>query len=225
MKEPGLLFDLDGVLINSGNFHWLSWKRLMAEEGRFSMKYEQFLSTFGKRNDEIFKELAPHLSKEESLRLIDRKEELFRQEIEGRIELLEGVDAFLKEVIESDLPHIIASSTPRANLDFFLAKTALGHYFKKAISGTEVAHSKPAPDIFIEAAHRLKLSPKRCIVFEDSPAGLKAGAAAGAFVVALATTHASDQLDPYDMVVPSLGQLSLDYLLERWELTTTSSEQ
>lgn len=216
MKEPGLLFDLDGVLINSGHYHWRAWKRLMEESASFVMDYEGFLATFGKRNEEILAELASDVPMEERVLLGERKEELFREEIDQEIELLEGVDAFLEEVCARDLPRIIASSTSPENLEFFLSKSRLGRYFDAAVSGVEVARGKPAPDIFIEAARRLGIEPGHCIVFEDSPAGLQAGEAAGAFVVALATTHASDQLGPYDMVVASLGQLSLDHLLERF---------
>jgi len=222
MREPGLLFDLDGVLINSGQYHWRAWKRLMEEGAPLSMDYESFLATFGKRNEEILAQVAPEGDHTE---LAKRKEELFRAEIDGEIELLDGVEEFLQEVDRRGLPRIIASSTPPENLHFFLTGTPLGRYFDQAISGSEVSHGKPAPDLFLAAAARIEIEPSHCIVFEDSPAGLQAGAAAGSFVVALATTHASDQLDPYDMVVPSLAQVDFDVMVERWEATIANPEQ
>lgn len=215
--EPGLLFDLDGVLIDSSQYHWRAWKRLAEEEKKLQMDYEEFLRGFGRRNEEILKGAAPKATAEERVQFALRKEALFREEISGEIELLPGVEWFLQEVAERELPRIIASSTPPENLRFFLAETSLGLYFDHYVSGDEVAEGKPAPDLFVEGARRLGRRADECIVFEDSPAGLEAGASAGCYVVAIATTHPSDRLEKYNMIVGSVGDLSIDRLIAKWE--------
>lgn len=212
--KPGLLFDLDGVLVDTSQYHWQAWKWLTGEEPRFKMDYDGFLHSFGRRNEEILKELLPDLTDEERGHLADRKEALFRKEIAGKIELLPGVERFLKEVADHQLPRIICSSTPPENLRFMLAETCLGLYFDQYVSADQVKRGKPAPDVFLEGARRLGLPARDCIVFEDAPVGLQAGKAAGCYLVAIATTHPRDQLKGYDRIVSSLGDLSVPVLID-----------
>jgi HAD superfamily hydrolase (TIGR01509 family) len=217
--KPGLLFDLDGVLVDTGEYHWQAWKWLATEEPRFKMSHDDFLRSFGQRNEEILGRLLPSYSVEEHQALADRKEALFRKEIAGKIELLPGVERFLQQVVDKGLPRTIASSTPPENLHFMLAETRLGFYFDQYVSGAEVTLGKPAPDVFLEGARRLGLPAGDCIVFEDAPVGLQAGKAAGCYLVALATTHPRDELEGYDVIVDSLGNLSLENLLLDYQLT------
>jgi HAD superfamily hydrolase (TIGR01509 family) len=207
------LFDNDGVLIDSSALHWKAWQRLMQEDAHFKMDETGFIKGFGKRNDLILKEAAPYATVEKHKHWADRKEKLFRECARGNVSLLPGMEAFLKKVSQSNIPRIIASSTPRENLEMYIESTVLGQYFSDFLSGEEVNHGKPAPDIFIAAAHRLGFEPANCIVFEDAPAGVMAGKAAGCFVVALETTHVRQQLAGYDLVYPSAEALDLDEIL------------
>src|SRR5690348_3917686 len=127
--EIGFLFDNDGVLIDSQKLHWLSWQHLMAQEKSLVMDEKTFLSGFGKRNDLILKELIPEKSEAERFKLAEKKEELFRKEAKERIQLLDGMEIFLKTLKSKKIPRIIASSTPVANLKMFLSSTVLGNYF------------------------------------------------------------------------------------------------
>lgn len=211
------LFDNDGVLIDSSELHWESWRRLMQEEPRLEMTKEAFARTFGKRNDLILKELAPHISPETSKKLAERKEEIFRECARGKVELLPGMEEFLQTVQNAKIPHIIASSTPTKNLEMFLSSTVLGKYFEHFVSAEEVAHGKPFPDIFIAAAEHLGFAPHECIVIEDAPSGIEAGKAAGCFVVALETTHAKERLSNYDLIYPSAADLDLQEILNAFQ--------
>ncbi len=214
--KVAFLFDNDGVLIDSSEFHWESWQLLMEEEPDFEMNHQQFLAGFGKRNDLILRELVPHLSKERRIAWAERKEALFRQCARGKIALLPGMEPFLREVVAAKIPHIIASSTPPENLDMFISSTVLGNYFEHYISAEEVAHGKPAPDVFIAAAHHLGFDPTDCIVFEDAPSGIEAGRGAGAFVVALATTHKKESLSNYHLIYPEASALDLQEILSAY---------
>lgn len=212
------LFDNDGVLIDSSAHHWQSWQLFMKEEPSFKMSQEEFVASFGKRNDLILQELVPELSSEKRKKWADRKEALFRKCAQGNVALLPGMEAFLEKVIEAKIPHIIASSTPVENLEMFLSTTVLGKYFDYYLSAETVSHGKPAPDIFIAAAHKLGFKPNECIVFEDAPAGIEAGKAAGSFVVALETSHFKGQLSNYDLLYPSAEALDLQEILNAFIL-------
>lgn len=213
MKRVAFLFDNDGVLIDSSALHWQSWQLLMQEVPALKMDRTEFIKSFGKRNELILKHLIPHLSEEERKELADRKEALFRKCARGNITLLPGIEHFLKQVIAANIPHIIASSTPIANLEMFLSETVLGTYFEHYISAEEVEHGKPAPDIFIAAAKRIGYEPHECVVFEDAQVGIDSGRAAGCFVVALETTEPRSALSNYNLIYPSPRELDLQHIL------------
>lgn len=213
-----LLFDNDGVLIDSHAFHWKSWQLLMEEGVPFSMTEEEFATGFGKRNDLILKELVPDSTLEQRSEWAQRKETLFRQCARGKITLLPGMEPFLRKVNAQQIPHIIASSTPVENLEMFLQDTVLGKYFDAFVSAEQVPHGKPAPDVFLEAAKRLGAEPHECIVFEDAPAGITAGRDAGCFVVALETTHGKESLQEAHLIVGEPRDLNLPEILTAFEV-------
>ena len=207
------LFDNDGVLIDSSALHWKSWELLMHEEPELVMDHVLFTQTFGMRNDLILQKIVPHIPEEKRHELAERKEGIFREIAAGKVQLLPGIESFLQHIVENGLPHIIASSTPIENLEMYLASTVLGDYFEHFVSAEEVEHGKPFPHIFIEAAKRLGFAPEECIVIEDAPAGIEAGKAAGCFVVALATTHAKEALENYDVIYETPAHLDLQEIL------------
>ncbi len=215
MSQVGLLFDNDGVLVDSSELHWLSWEKLMEEDPSFQMTKEQFVAGFGKRNEHILRDVAAE-DGEKHVAWAKRKEEHFRDCAHGSITLLPGIEQFLQQVKAKQMPRIIASSTPVANLEMYLETTALGDYFDAYVSGEQVAEGKPAPDIFLAAAKRLGIPPERCIVFEDAPAGIQAGKSAGCFVVALATSYPAQELENYDLLFQTPHELDLEAVLQHF---------
>jgi beta-phosphoglucomutase len=217
MNQFAILFDNDGVLIDSHEAHWAAWQRLMQQDRELSFTYSQFESGFGKRNDLILKEVAPAASEAKRVEWALRKEQLFREIAKGKIKLLPGIEDFLKEVKAAKIPRIIASSTPIENLKLYLSATVLGNYFDAFLSAEEVALGKPAPDVFIEAAKRIGFSSTDAIVIEDAPAGIRAGKAAGSFVIALATSHSKEELKGQDLLYASARELHLPAVREAYE--------
>ncbi len=140
-----------------------------------------------------------------------KKEELFRRAARENLKLLPGMEDFLKELKKANVPRIICSSTPIENLKMFLESSVLGNYFDQFVSSEEVAKGKPAPDVFLEGARRIGLSPEKCIVVEDAPVGIVGGKKAGCFVVALATTHTKERLEETrcDVIFSSPKELHL----------------
>ena len=209
-KRFGVIFDLDGVLVDTGPFHKQSWYELARKEG-FDMSNEFFYSTFGMQNYKIIPMLAGRqLPAEEIMRLSEWKEKRYRKLIADKLELLEGARALLQNLKSNGFLLAIGSSAPRANLDFVLGRLRIYDYFDAYVTDEDVGESKPAPDTFLKAAEKLSLPPHCCVVVEDSIQGVEAARAAGMAVVAITTTRARQDLKYADMIVDSLTELNAD---------------
>lgn len=197
---PGLalIFDLDGVIINSNSVHAIAWRKYLAQFGKDSAEIERTM--FGKRNDDIVREVfGGQLTEAEVAAHGAAKEAIYRELMRPQLEdnLVPGVRSFLQR--HDGLPMAIASNAERPNVDFVLDSSGLVAHFRVAFDGAQVARPKPAPDIYLMAADSLETSPANCIVFEDSMPGVEAALAAGMRVVGLQTTH--DELAGVDIGV------------------------
>ncbi len=209
-KKIGVIFDLDGVLIDSGPFHKLSWYELARKEG-FAMSDEIFYRTFGMQNYMIIPILAGRqLPAEEINRMSEWKEKHYRELIAEKIELMAGAKTLLENLKNNGFLLAIGSSAPLANLDVVLKRCEISDYFNACVTGEDVCNSKPAPDTFLKAAQKLSLPSERCTVVEDSVPGIQAGKAAGMKVVAVTTTRNRQDLKHADLIVDSLSELKAE---------------
>jgi beta-phosphoglucomutase len=188
---PGLalIFDMDGVVIDSNPLHRESWAEFNRRYGVPTTE-EMLARMYGRRNDEIVRDFfGDSLSAEEVAARGAAKEELYRQMLEGRVEdaLTPGVRPFLQEY--SSAPKALATNAEPANVNFLLDRAALRQYFGVVVSGDQVQNPKPHPEIYLKAADLLNVPPVNCIVFEDSHVGVEAALAAGMKVVGVCTTH------------------------------------
>ncbi len=209
MTTPNaVLWDMDGTLVDSREYHWQSWHDAMAAEG-YQLTYAEFAATFGQRNDAIIRRYCgDNVALSDITRISNAKEQQYRQQVrEQGISLLPGVQHWLDTLRAQGWQQAIASSAPRANLETIIEVLQVGHYFSALVSGEEVEHGKPAPDIFVQAAARLDIAPERCIVVEDSPSGIESGQRGGMRTIGVLTTH--DSLSA-DLVVATLDQLPAD---------------
>ena len=206
----GVIFDLDGVIIDTGYFHKQSWYDLAEKEG-FEMSDELFYTTFGMQNYQIIPKLAgKQVSRNEIGRMSDWKEQRYRELIAGKLQLLEGVEPLLENLKKRGFALAIGTSTPRANLDFMFEYISLADFFDAYVTGEEVVRGKPAPDTFLKAAEKLLLPADKCVVVEDAVAGVRAGKAAGMTVVAVTNTTDRAKLAEADLVVDSLTEVSAE---------------
>jgi beta-phosphoglucomutase len=206
----GVLWDLDGTLIDSAGHHWIAWRDTLAAEGR-SVTPGDFASSFGKRNDEILRELFGHGIEPRWIdRVSEAKENAYRALLrEEGLDLLPGALAWFERLRAAGWRQALASSAPRPNIDaVFDSLSALGRYLDTVVSADEVGRGKPDPAVFLEAARRLALPPRRCIVVEDAPAGLECARRAGMRSIGVLSEHHT-QLEA-DLVVPSLEALRAD---------------
>ena len=203
----GVIFDLDGVLVDTGWAHKQSWYDLAEKEG-LDMSDDFFYSTFGMRNDQIIPILAGRdTSFEEIERLSHWKEERYREIIVEKLILPPGVGELLVDLKGSGFLLAVGSSAPKANLDLVLERVNIRDYFNACVTGEEVTEGKPAPDTFIKAARKLGLPPHCCVVVEDAIQGVEAGKTAGMPVVAVTTTRDRSDLSAADIIVDDLGEL------------------
>ncbi|NBS88311.1 MAG: HAD family phosphatase, partial [Verrucomicrobia bacterium] len=197
------IFDWDGVILDSSRHHEESWERLAKEEGRI-LPEGHFLKGFGRRNVEIMRDMlrwSEDLAEIQRLSL--RKEELYREVVKDwGIESLPGVREWLERLKKEGIACGIGSSTEEKNVRLGLGLLGLGDFFQTAVTAEHVKRGKPAPDVFLEVARRLDANPAQCVVFEDAPAGVEAGRAAG--VPDLVTQNLSRGRDQYRNMLDGL---------------------
>ncbi len=214
--DRAVLWDMDGTLIDSEEFHCISWRDTLANEG-IAITREQFLSSFGQRNDSIIPRWLGAAATPERIETIGKaKEELYRHLVHrDGISPLPGVADWIHRLHEEGWQQAIASAAPRANIDAVLEALSATHIFQGIVSADDVHRGKPDPEVFLAAASRVGVSPDRCIVVEDAVAGIQGARSAG--MKSIGVNRNGKHL-PADIVVQSLDLLdsdAFDTLLQR----------
>ena len=176
-----VLWDMDGTLVDSEEYHWISWRDTMTAEG-IPITHDRFLQTFGQRNDSILRHwLGGDITAERIQRIGDAQEELYRKLVRERgLAPLAGAAEWVRRLHAEGWPQAIASSAPRENVVVVLDVIGLASCFQAIVSAEDVTAGKPDPQVFLKAAVRLGMQPARCIVVEDAAAGVEAARRAGA---------------------------------------------
>lgn len=208
----GIIFDMDGVLVDSGRAHHESWRRLARKHG-IDVSAERFRESFGRPSRDIIRALwGESVSDADVQRLDAEKEALYRELISAAVPLMPGCRELLERLRKAGYRLAVASSGPPENLELVLSDGLIANYFEAEVHGFETAVGKPAPDCFLLAAERLELSPSSCAVVEDAPVGVQAGRAAGMKVIGLAGTHPAETLQAAGAAstITSLDELTLE---------------
>jgi beta-phosphoglucomutase len=213
--EPqAALFDMDGVLIDSYRAHFESWRRTADERGRVYTE-EQFAAGFGRTSREVIAEQwesagqGERLSDEQIARIDERKEALFREIIAADFPAMPGAVELIAVLVEAGFRVAVGSSGPRENVQLAIERLGIGKLLSAVITGHDVKHGKPDPQVFLLAAERCGTAPNRCVVIEDAPVGIEAARRGGMHVIGLASTGRTvAQLQAADLVVTSLHDLS-----------------
>ena len=189
MGKTGYIFDMDGTLVNNVAYHLQAWKRFSAKYGN-ELTEDQILAGMGKTN-RIFQEwiLGRPVADDESLRLSEEKEALYRELFAPHMKLPEGLRGVLDRAHEKGIPCAVATGAPRSNVDFLMDGLGLRDDFTALVDETKYSKCKPDPECFLTAARMIGCAPSECIVFEDAVPGVKAGKAAGMRVVCVTFTH------------------------------------
>jgi beta-phosphoglucomutase family hydrolase len=212
-KQIGVLWDLDGTLIDTGPYHFQAWQKTLSEY-RIDFYEADFKATFGMNNNSILKKMfGGELSQEKIEKISNEKEGQFRSIIHGFAKPFPGVRHCLEDFREAGFKQAIASSAPMDNIDFLLSELNLKSYFDEIISAADLP-GKPDPTVFLKAANALELSPKDCVVIEDAVAGVEAAKRSGAKCIAVTTTSASEDLADADWIISDFFELTSEKMFE-----------
>ncbi|TET35679.1 MAG: HAD family phosphatase [Anaerolineales bacterium] len=206
LPNHAILWDMDGVIVNTGQFHYVAWKKTFADRGiPFSM--DQFRKTFGMNNAGILEYmLRKKPTVDQVMEISDQKELRFREAVQGKAQLLPGVETWLDRFNLSGFMQAIASSAPPENIDMLVDELAIRTYFDAITSGFDLP-GKPDPAVFMKAAAEMGVPPERCIVIEDAITGVAGAKRAGMKCIAVTTTNRARDLSDADLVVDLLVQL------------------
>ena len=205
-RARAVLWDLDGTIADSKEFHWRAWRETMAAAGA-PITYEQFLHSFGQRNDAILGAWLPGAPAERVVRLGDEKEACFRRFVaEGPLHPLPGAVEWIERLARDGWRQAIASSAPPANVETMVRALGLARWMGALVSADDVHRGKPDPEVFLVSAQRLGVEPARAIVVEDAAAGIEAARRGGMKSIGVG----GDALRAADVHVTSLADLPAD---------------
>jgi beta-phosphoglucomutase len=190
----GVIFDMDGVLVDSATAHRRAWQALGAEVG-VPFPDELFARTFGQRNASIIPLWLGTVEAERFATLDARKEALYRDLVrDGAVRVYADVIGVCERLRAAGAGLAIASSGPRANVDLLVEVIGLRDFLQATVAAEDVARGKPDPDAFLRAADRLGVEAAHCAVLEDSTHGIEAAKRAGMLAVAVLTSTPRQQL-------------------------------
>lgn len=189
-----VIFDMDGVLVDNGEYHFKAWARFCEKYGILFSEEEFRTKYFGQANDNVLTGLmGKELSASEMNGLADEKEQMYREIYAPDICPVNGLTAFIDELKKANIRIGVATSAPKANVDFVTDALGIKDKIDVIVYDSMVSNSKPHPEIYLKTAELLQMKPSDCIVFEDSLSGTKSAFDAGARVIAITTTLPPEQ--------------------------------
>lgn len=196
MKISGAIFDMDGVVVDNHEFHFKAWMQF-AKKHSYELSEEIYRDRFnGKTNADLFRMIFGNISTGEIEAYTKEKEDLYQELYYPELRATRGLVEFLEDLRDRKIKVALGTSAPTRNVDFVLDNLKLRQYFPVIVDGAMVTKGKPDPEVYLLCARRLGLEPEKCVVFEDSLAGLDSGMAAGCQVIAVATSHRPVELKP-----------------------------
>jgi beta-phosphoglucomutase len=197
LRPPdAVIFDMDGVLIDSNPFHLQIWRQFLTQHGVACDPEKLPAQIFGQRDDKALRMfLGPDLTDEQVVQWSEELEANFRETFRPHAKPLPGAAALILECSQAEIPMAVASSAMKKNVDFVVDALGLAPYFRTVVSGDEVSHPKPDPEIYLRAAEHLGVEPSRSVAFEDSFIGIEAVLRAGMKCVAIASTFSVERLE------------------------------
>lgn len=216
MPLRGIVFDLDGVLVDSVPAHMAAWKRLFDEEGYHFDEHVYHAKVDGRPREDGVRAVMVDAGEEQVLSAARRKESYFLELIDrGGLKVFDGSIVFLDAC--RALGYHLATASSSRNVRQVLERAGLVEYFGAIVGGDDVQRGKPDPDIFLMAAARLGLNATCCLVVEDAALGVRAAKAGGFYCVGINRTGDDARLAGADTVVRDLGEIEPLALAHRFK--------
>lgn len=189
------IFDMDGVLIDSGAHHRHAWRMLLEELGTEPAHPEHWRLTIGRPSEEAIPLLlGRRVSGAEARRLARRKRDLYQERAQAGLDPVPGVREFLEALARLDVPRAVGTSASRWDAERLLDDLGLLRFFDVTVTADDVMLGKPDPEVWTQAARRLRVPAERCVVFEDALVGVQAARAASMRVIGVTTAHSEAEL-------------------------------
>lgn len=213
----GVIFDMDGVLVNSEPMHYEAFKRMLEEVNLSDLSYEYFMPFIGSTNATIYEALRQDYGISWSDACMDEKLHHYNRVIieEQGYQRIAGVEELVKDLKQYGFKLAVASSSPVESIEDVTTSLGIKPYFEYLVSGETVANPKPAPDVFLKAAQKMGLEPSECLVIEDSCNGVKAAKAAGIPCIGFLNSDSGKQdLREAAMLVEGFEEVDTSFIVE-----------
>lgn len=204
-----VIFDMDGVLADTGPIHFDSWVKMATEIG-MEFTRDMFEQTFGQQSNTITRKLVgPDVDNSLVEYWGNLKEQYYREMVKEKLTPLPGAVRIIKELKIEGFKLAIGSSGPPENVELLLTSLEIKDYFDIIITAAEVRKGKPEPDVFLIAAKSLNINPENCLVIEDAPVGIEAANRAGMISIAITTTHTKEELLGAQLIIKDLTEINV----------------
>lgn len=197
------IFDLNGTMIDDMRYHTEAWHKILTKELGADLSLEEVKSHMYGKNSELLVRIfgEGYFTPEQTEKISVEKERAYQQAFLPHLKLIPGLDQFLEQARQQEVPMGIGSAAITFNIDFVLDNLGIRHYFGAIVSADDVSRSKPDPETFAKGAGILGAHPAHCIVFEDAPKGVEAAQNAGMHCVVLTTMHEKEEFAPYTNIL------------------------
>lgn len=219
MEHQAVIFDMDGVIVDTNPYHVIAFKKFF-DKHQVTYSTEEFENhMYGKHNGYIMRHFFKNqeLTDEAVEKLADEKEALFRDIYAEHASPIPRFLAFLNELKAAGFKTGVATSAPKENLQLIMRILDFESQMESTLSSENVKQHKPHPEVYLTSMKNLGAKPENSLVFEDSSSGIMAGKNAGAKVVGVLTTHSKEQLPPCDFYIHDYTEISLKKVLDLLE--------
>lgn len=210
----GIIFDLDGTMVDNMIVHHQAWQRKLKALG-LDLTMEEVRQQIHGVNEEILLRLfGDRFTPEQRSRYAYEKEAEYRKIFKSSLQLIRGLPEYLVLLKKLNVPLGIGSAAPKENVDFVLDNLELRSHFKTTLHAGDVSKGKPDPEIYEKVALRMHLPVGECIIFEDSPTGAEAAQRAGSPIVIITTTHTREEFARFSNVLTFIEDYTSPGLIE-----------
>jgi HAD superfamily hydrolase (TIGR01509 family) len=205
-RLKGVIFDVDGTIIDSMKVHMKAWQKIFSDYG-YQMSIREVGEVAYGINPEIVRRVMGNLTDEIVEKISNEKEEWFRSAFDPEEDVIKGLVPFLEMLQTKGIPMVVGSAAPPENIDYFMERLNIRFFFKGFIHEDDVSRGKPSPEVFLKAARTIGMDIRDCVVFEDSTSGAEASAEAGSStVIVLSSKSEKDFAD-----IPSIVRFIKNY--------------
>jgi beta-phosphoglucomutase len=210
-----LIFDLNGTMINDMEFHIRAWTEILNTELHAGLSPTRVRSQmYGKNSELLVRVFGENRFTDEEMEFWSiEKEKRYQKAYRPHVQLINGLDDFLKRAYEKGIPMAIGSAAIPFNIDFILDRLDIREYFSAIVSADDVEVSKPHPETFLKAARLLNTEPAFCMIFEDAPKGVEAAFRAGISCVVLTTMHSRNDFPDPTQVIEFISDYTDPFIL------------